>query len=172
MGWSFAGDHLLAHATAADSVEATGATCFVLNPMRFGIITDSWKKTERQHALNMGKRLWVFLGTGEFSIPTVYNPRATIRTLRRLFANYYAFNRQICMLKNTIKTILTKDGGRTRTSDLRVMSNPPEPLLLFPTFSAVFPEETYGNRSATVIPGRIWLWPKDLIVASHSCYRI
>jgi hypothetical protein len=62
---------LLAHATGADRVEATGATCYILDPMRFRIITDSWNKTDRQDARNMAKALWVFLVTGKFGIPTV-----------------------------------------------------------------------------------------------------
>jgi transposase len=71
----------------ADRVEATGATCYVLDPMRFRIITDSLNKTDRRDARNMAKALWVFLVTGEFGIPTVYRPSETIRTLRRLFAS-------------------------------------------------------------------------------------
>ena len=55
---------LLAHATRADRVEATGATCYVLDPMRFRIITDSWNKTDRQDARNTAKTLWLFLVTG------------------------------------------------------------------------------------------------------------
>ena len=72
-------------ADTADGVEATGARCYVLDPMRFRIITDSWNKTDRQDARNMAKALWVFLVTGEIGIPTVYKPSETIRTLRRLF---------------------------------------------------------------------------------------
>lgn len=94
----------------ADRVEAQGAKCFVLDPMRFRIITDSWNKTDRQDARNMAKALWVYLVTGEFGIPTVYKPSETIRTLRRLFAVYNLFNRQIRMLKNTIQAMLTEDG--------------------------------------------------------------
>jgi hypothetical protein len=48
----------------AHRVEATGATCYILDPMRFRIITDSWNKTDRQDARNMAKALWVFLVTG------------------------------------------------------------------------------------------------------------
>ena len=94
----------------ADRIEATGATCDVLDPRRFRIITDSWNKTDRQDARNMAKALWVFLVTGEFGIPTVYKPSATIRTLRRLFATYNLLNRQIRMLKNAIQAMLTDDG--------------------------------------------------------------
>ena len=58
----------------ADRIEASAATCFVLDPRRFRIITDSWNKTDRQDARNMAKALWVYLVTGEFGIPTVYSP--------------------------------------------------------------------------------------------------
>ena len=58
----------------ADQIETTGAICYVLDPRRFRIITDSWNKTDRQDARNMAKALWVFLVTGEFGIPTVYKP--------------------------------------------------------------------------------------------------
>ena len=94
----------------ADRIEASGATCFVLDPRRFRIITDSWNKTDRQDARNMAKALWVFQVTGEFGIPTVYKPSETIRTLRRLFATYNLLNRQIRMLKNAIQAMLTDDG--------------------------------------------------------------
>ena len=55
----------------ADPVEATGATCDVLGPMRFRIITDSWNKTDRQDARILATVLWVSLVTGEFGIATV-----------------------------------------------------------------------------------------------------
>jgi transposase len=94
----------------ADRIEATGAICYVLDPMRFRIITDSWNSTDRQDARNMAKALWVYLVTGEFGIPTVYKPSETIRTLRRLFATYNLLNRQIGMLKNAIQAMLLDDG--------------------------------------------------------------
>jgi transposase len=102
----------------ADRIEATGASCYVLDPRRFRIITDSWNKTDRQDARNMAKALWVFLVTGEFGIPTVYKPSVTIRTLRRLFATYNLLNRQIRMLKNAIQAMLTDDGVVLTSSQL------------------------------------------------------
>jgi hypothetical protein len=79
----------------ADRVEATRATCYILDPIRFRIITDSWNETYRQDARNMSKALWLFLVTGEFGIPTVSKPSETIRTLRRLFSSYTLLDRQI-----------------------------------------------------------------------------
>ena len=101
----------------ANRVEATGATCYVLDPMRFRIITDSWNKTDRQDARNMAKALWVFLVTDEFGIPTVYKPSETIRTLGRLFASYTLLNRQIRMLKNPIEAMLAEDGMTVSSTD-------------------------------------------------------
>ncbi len=94
----------------ADLVEATGALCFVLNPYRFKIIKDSWNKTDKQDARNMGKALWVYMVTEEFGIPTVYKPDAVIRELRKLFSQYVLLNKQIRMLKNNIQAILADNG--------------------------------------------------------------
>ena len=58
----------------ADRIEERGALCFVLDPNRFRIITDSWNKTDRHDARNIAKALWVYLVTGEFGIPTVHKP--------------------------------------------------------------------------------------------------
>ena len=93
----------------ADRIEASGAQCFVLDPMRFRIITDSWNKTDRQDSRNMAKALWVFLVTGEFGIPTVYKPKETIRTLRRLFSTHNLLNRQLRMVWNALQAMLLAD---------------------------------------------------------------
>jgi transposase len=53
----------------ADRIEERGALCFVLDPNRFHIITDSWNKTDRQDSRNMAKALWVYLVTGEARDP-------------------------------------------------------------------------------------------------------
>ena len=79
----------------AGRIEATGATCFVLDANRFRIITDPWNKTDKRDARNLAKALWVFLVTGEFGIPAVYKSSETIRTLRRLFGAHNLLNRQI-----------------------------------------------------------------------------
>jgi transposase len=94
----------------ADRIEETGAQCFVLDPKRFRIITDSWNKTDKQDARNMAKALWVSMVSGEFGVPTVYKPSEAIRTLRRLFATYQQLNRQIRMVKNATQAMLRDDG--------------------------------------------------------------
>jgi transposase len=43
----------------ADRIEAKGASCTILDPHRFRIIKDSWKKTDKSDARNMVKALWV-----------------------------------------------------------------------------------------------------------------
>ena len=94
----------------ADQVEAKGALCFVLDPYKFKIIKDSWNKTDKHDARNMGKALWVYLVTDEFGIPTVFKPSVLIRELRKLFCQYALLNRQICMHKNNIQAILADNG--------------------------------------------------------------
>ena len=48
----------------ADMIEARGTRCFLINPYRFRIIKDSWKKTDKNDSRNMAKALWVYLMTG------------------------------------------------------------------------------------------------------------
>ena len=68
----------------ADRIEAKGAMCYILDPNKFRIIKDSWKKTDKYDSRNMVKALWVYLVTGEFGIPSVYKPPAVIRELRKM----------------------------------------------------------------------------------------
>ena len=94
----------------ADLIESWGTVCHVLDPLKFKIIRDSWNKTDKQDARNMAKALWIYLVTGEFGIPTVYKPSMEIRELRKLFAQYQLFNRQVTMLKNNIQAIFADSG--------------------------------------------------------------
>jgi transposase len=94
----------------ADRIEGRGAACYVLDPNKFRVITDSWKKTDKYDARNMAKALWVHLVTGEFGIPCVYKPSAITRELRKLFSQYELLNRQIRMLKNNIQALLAENG--------------------------------------------------------------
>ena len=41
----------------ADQVETRGAECYVIDPYKFKIIRDSWKKTDKHDARNMAKAL-------------------------------------------------------------------------------------------------------------------
>jgi len=43
----------------ADKIEKTGALCFVLNPLKFRIIKDSWNETDKNDSRNTAKALWV-----------------------------------------------------------------------------------------------------------------
>ena len=93
----------------AEEVQFLSA-CYVLDPNKFRIIKDSWKKTDKYDARNMVKALWVHLVSGEFGIPCVYKPSATTRELRKLFSQYELLNRQIRMLKNNIQALLAENG--------------------------------------------------------------
>ena len=106
----------------AGRIEATGATCFVLDANRFRIITDLWNKTDKQDARNLAKALWVSLVTGEFGIPTVYKPSETIRTLRTLFAAYNLLNRQILPLRRMTRSTRRVSRSRRESRQLQLES--------------------------------------------------
>lgn len=82
----------------------------MIDPHKFRIIKDSWKKTDKHDSRNTAKALWVYIVTGEFGIPTVYKPDVVIRELRKLFSQYQLLNRQIRMLKNNIQAVLSENG--------------------------------------------------------------
>jgi len=94
----------------ADRIETRGAQCYILDPHKFKIIKDSWKKTDKHDARNMVRALWVTLVSGEFGIPTVYKPSVLIRELRKLFSEYTLVSRQITMHKNAIQAVLVENG--------------------------------------------------------------
>jgi transposase len=110
----------------ADRIEAKGAACFILDPHRFRIIKDSWKKTDKYDARNMVKALWVHLVTAEFGIPCVYKPSAITRELRKLFSQYELLNRQSRMLKNNIQAILVENGIVMTSKELLHLISPQE----------------------------------------------
>jgi transposase len=94
----------------ADEIESQGATCFIIDPYKFKIIRDSWKKTDKHDARNMSQALWISQIQDRFGLPTVYKPEKNIRELRRLFSCYDQLNKQIKTAKNYIQSILTDDG--------------------------------------------------------------
>jgi transposase len=114
----------------ADQIEAKGAKCFVVDPHRLRIIKDSWNKTDKHDARNLAKALWVQVVTGEFGIPTVYKPSAVVRELRRLFAQYSLFNRQVAMLKNNAQAIFVDNGVELKKEAKRRLFAPESGLEL------------------------------------------
>ena len=91
-------------------IESQGAKCFIIDPYRFRIIKDSWKKTDKNDSRNIAKALWVYLITGEFGLPEVYKPSRDVIELRKLFSQYRNMNKYINMLKNNVQSILLDDG--------------------------------------------------------------
>ena len=94
----------------ADRIEERGATCVIVDPQKFSIIRDSWSKTDRKDAGSLSLALWMSACRNEFKLPTVYKPSATIRDLRRLFAEYQMLNEQLRQYKNVIQGHLLETG--------------------------------------------------------------
>ena len=93
-----------------DQIESRGCLCFALDPFRFKIIRESWKKCDKHDSRNMAAALWVDVVTGEFGLPTVYKPDVPTRELRKLFAQYQLFSKQAIELMNNVQAILTDNG--------------------------------------------------------------
>jgi len=91
-------------------IEARNAKCFIIDPYRFRIIKDSWKKTDKNDSRNIAKALWLYLITGEFGIPEVYKPQKVILELRKLYSQYRNMNKYLNMLKNNIQSVLLDEG--------------------------------------------------------------
>jgi hypothetical protein len=94
----------------ADKIESNGASCYVIDPYRFRIIKDSWKKTDKHDSRTMAKALWVQTVSGEFGLPVVWKPTVVIRELRKLFAQYMDLNVHLCMLKNRVQSLAVENG--------------------------------------------------------------
>jgi transposase len=105
----------------ANKIEKQGAAVYVIDPYRFRIIKDSWKKTDKNDCRNLAKALWVFKITGEFGIPEVYKPSCEIIELRRLFSQYCNMNKYLNMLKNNVQSILLDNGIVLTAKDLKLL---------------------------------------------------
>lgn len=94
----------------ADEIEKTGASCVIIDPYKFKIISESWSKTDKRDAKSLSLSLWVSTTRKEFSLPTIYKPSHFIRELRRLFSQYELMNAQIVQYKNIIQAQLSENG--------------------------------------------------------------
>ncbi len=108
----------------ADKIQLQDAKCYIIDPYRFRIIKDSWNKTDKNDSRNMAKALWVHLISGEFGLPTVYKPSVVIRELRKYFCQRGLLNRQICMMKNNIQSVLQDNGIVLPRSEKERLLNP------------------------------------------------
>jgi transposase len=94
----------------ADLMEQRGASVYIVNTMKFKIIKESWKKTDKEDARNLSWGLWVELVSKNHKLPLIYKPDHKIRNLRHLFAQYQLLNQQIVQLKNVIQANLNNIG--------------------------------------------------------------
>lgn len=94
----------------ADQVEKVGAKCIIIDPYKFKIIKDSWKKTDKIDARAMSNSLIISETSNNFKLPVVIKPKSEVRELRKYFATYTSLNKQIVSLKNIIQAQLSDDG--------------------------------------------------------------
>jgi transposase len=94
----------------ADLVEQRGASVYIVNTMKFKIIRESWKKTDKEDARNLAWGLWIHLASKNHKLPLIYKPDHKIRDLRRLFAQYQVLNGEIVRLKTIVQANLNDIG--------------------------------------------------------------
>ena len=87
----------------AGQIREQGAQCEIVNPYRFKIITDSWKKTDKVDAMALAEGIWVHVTSERRSLPTVYTPQPTVLELRKLFSLYDLLTQTITQYKNNIR---------------------------------------------------------------------
>jgi len=108
----------------ADRIEFRSAQCYIIDPYKFKIIRDSWKKTDKQDARDMAKALWISIISKQFGLPTVYKPERRIRELRKLFSEYALIQKHIVSYKNYIQAVFTENGIVLKTDSLRKLLDP------------------------------------------------
>jgi len=105
----------------ADQIEERGASCIIINPYKFKIIKDSWKKTDKIDARNMSEFLVIEYNSENLQLPTVYKPHKEIRELRKYFAGYNLLKRHQISYKNHIQAQLTDEGVKLEKEDKKAL---------------------------------------------------
>ena len=90
-----------------DLFESKVKEVYIIDPLRFSIVHNTSKKTDKVDAAKIAKFLKYFVATGEKELfPVIYKPTKTIRQLRSLFTTYNRYKKEITSLKNRIHSIL------------------------------------------------------------------
>jgi len=117
----------------ADEIERTGASCVIIDPYKFKIISESLNKTDKRDAKSLSLSLWVSMTRNVFALPAIYKPNRDIRELRRLFSQYELLNTQIIQYKNTIQAYLSENGIVLSNERKEKLLNPRYGLEIFET---------------------------------------
>jgi transposase len=94
----------------ADKIEERGAQAYIVDPRKFRIIKDSWKKTDTEDARNLAWGLWTHVTSSMHRLPLVVKTDFRNRELRRLFVQYRLLNEQLVRLKTIIQASLSDIG--------------------------------------------------------------
>jgi transposase len=86
--------------------------CFVVDPMKFSIISQSKKKTDSIDAIKLAKKLkyYVLFDQSKDEFPTIFIPSHTIQEIRSLFTTYETIKKEKNITKNRIRSLLTQNG--------------------------------------------------------------
>lgn len=110
-------DHLAVEASTntfwfLDQVKDHVKEAFAVDPMKFSIIGNATKKTDRVDAEKLAKKLKYFVeyDRNRDEFPTVYVPPKEARELRTLFTTYGIVKKERNMLKNRVRSLLRQNG--------------------------------------------------------------
>ena len=102
-----------------DQVRPQVRECYVIDPSKFALISNSMVKTDKRDAVSLARMLRFSVVTGE-PLHTVYVPNKEIREIRRLFTTYKLFKTSIVRMKNRIHSLLKQSGHKQERESLDI----------------------------------------------------
>ncbi len=102
-----------------DQVKPLIAECYVINPGKFQLVSNSMVKTNKRDAISIVRMLKYSVITGE-PLHTIYIPNLEVREIRGLFTTYKLFKTDIVRMKNRIHSLLKQNGYKQERESLNV----------------------------------------------------
>lgn len=95
-----------------DQIKSRVKECYVVNPHKIKVISESTNKTDKRDAITLARLLKyaTLAGDKETDLPVVYVPEEKVRVIRALFTTYKMFRKHSVSVKNRIYSLLKQNG--------------------------------------------------------------
>ena len=100
-----------------DQVKPFVRECYVIDPGKFALVSNSMVKTDKRDAVSLVRMLKYSVITGE-PLHTVYIPNIEVREIRGLFTTYNLLKTDIVRMKNRIHSLLKQNGFKCKRESL------------------------------------------------------
>jgi transposase len=100
-----------------DQVKPLVKECYVIDPGKFALVSNSMVKTDKRDAVSLVRMLKYSVNTGE-PLHTVYVPVEDVREIRSLFTSRNLVKANITRLKNRIHSLLKQNGHKQEKESL------------------------------------------------------